>query len=326
MKKGMRPLVSMRVHPLFHFAPARPERKEGTHMAVFRVERNKGYTVMSNYHLKDKGLSLKSKGLLSMMLSLPNEWNYSTRGLAAICKEGVGSIGATLRELENAGYIVRNQLRDSKGRICDTEYVIYENPLEKSPPDKPCAKKPDTGYPDTENPYMDEQDTDSPDMGVPDTENPAQYKDLSKSNPKKINTHGSSIHPINPARDGENAIDKIDVYREIIAENISYDFLRDSHGADRAESVLELLTETVCQSGKSVRIGGEDMPADVVRSRLLKLDHNHVEYVFERMDANTTKINNIRAYLLTSLYRAPVTIDPYYRSAVNHDLYRGGDF
>ena len=124
-------------------------------MAVFRVERNKGYTVMSNYHLKDRGLTLKSKGLLSMMLSLPYECNYTTRGLAAICREGVDSIGAALRELEKAGYIVRNQLRDEKGRITDTEYVIYEQP-HTSPPDTDC--------PDTENPDMDK-----PDMGGPHT-------------------------------------------------------------------------------------------------------------------------------------------------------------
>ncbi|MCL2776311.1 MAG: helix-turn-helix domain-containing protein, partial [Oscillospiraceae bacterium] len=74
-------------------------------MAVFRVEKNKNYTVMSNYHLKDKNLSLKSKGLLSLILSLPEEWNYTTRGLASICKEGVDCIGASLRELETAGYI-----------------------------------------------------------------------------------------------------------------------------------------------------------------------------------------------------------------------------
>ena len=85
-------------------------------MAVFCIERTKNYTVMSNYHLRDKALSLKSKGLLSMMLSLPEDWNYTTRGLAKICKEGVDAIGA-LRELEAAGYIVRHQLRDRQGRI-----------------------------------------------------------------------------------------------------------------------------------------------------------------------------------------------------------------
>ena len=79
-------------------------------MAVFRIERTKNYTVMSNYHLRDKALSLKSKGLLSMMLSLPEDWNYTTRGMAKICKEGVDAIGGALRELETAGYIVRHQL------------------------------------------------------------------------------------------------------------------------------------------------------------------------------------------------------------------------
>ena len=100
-------------------------------MAVFRIERTKNYTVMSNYHLRDKALSLKSKGLLSMMLSLPEDWNYTTRGMAKICKEGVDAIGGALRELETAGYIVRHQLRDRQGRISDTEYVIYEHPSPK---------------------------------------------------------------------------------------------------------------------------------------------------------------------------------------------------
>ena len=84
-------------------------------MAVFRVEKTRDYTVMSNHHLKDRSLSLKSKGLLSMMLSLPDEWNYTTRGLAAICKEGVDAIGAALKEMESAGYLVRNRLRNDKG-------------------------------------------------------------------------------------------------------------------------------------------------------------------------------------------------------------------
>ena len=102
-------------------------------MAVFRIERNRDYTVMSNHHLRDTGLSLKSKGLLSMMLSLPEEWNYTTRGLAAICKEGADCIGSALRELEQAGYIVRSRLRDSKGKIVDVEYIIYETPHKPRP-------------------------------------------------------------------------------------------------------------------------------------------------------------------------------------------------
>jgi len=80
-------------------------------MAVFRIEKTRDYTVMSNHHLKDRTLTLKSKGLLSMMLSLPDEWNYTTRGLAAICREGVDSIGAALKELENHGYHLHTERR-----------------------------------------------------------------------------------------------------------------------------------------------------------------------------------------------------------------------
>ena len=108
-------------------------------MAVFRVERTRDFTVMSNYHLRDKRLTLKAKGLLSMMLSLPEDWNYSTRGLAAICREGVDAIRGTLRELEKEGYVIRRQLRGPGGQIQDIEYLIYEQP-------------PGTGSPGTGNP------------------------------------------------------------------------------------------------------------------------------------------------------------------------------
>ena len=130
-------------------------------MAVFRIEKTRDYTVMSNHHLKDRTLTLKSKGLLSMMLSLPDEWNYTTRGLAAICREGVDSIGAALKELETHGYIRRTQLRDEKGKITDTEYVIYEMP-QCEPPSSPGTPLPGTAKPYTEN----------PDMGIPDTAEP----------------------------------------------------------------------------------------------------------------------------------------------------------
>ena len=132
-------------------------------MAVFRIERTRDYTVMSNHHLRNHELSLKAKGLLSMMLSLPDDWNYTTRGLAKICKEGVDAIGNALRELETAGYIVRNQLRDQQGRISDTEYVIYEKPQPRQPETpRPDTAVPDTASPDTENPYLDKPDTEKP--------------------------------------------------------------------------------------------------------------------------------------------------------------------
>ena len=155
-------------------------------MAVFRIERTRDYTVMSNHHLRDKALSLKSKGLFSMMLSLPEDWNYTTRGLAKICKEGVDAIGGALRELEAAGYIVRHQMRDWQGRISDTEYVIYEQPQPKAPDTpQPDTAVPDTASPDTENPYLDK----------PDTEKPAELN-IEKSNTQKSITQGASTDSI----------------------------------------------------------------------------------------------------------------------------------
>ena len=98
-------------------------------MAVFRIEKNRNYTVMSNYHLRDNSISCKACGLLSKMLALPDDWDYTTRGLAAICKDGLDSIRSALKELERAGYLERRQLRDDHGRMADVEYIIYETPL-----------------------------------------------------------------------------------------------------------------------------------------------------------------------------------------------------
>ena len=113
-------------------------------MAVCRVEKNKNYTTMSNYHLRDPNLSNKARGLLSTMLSLPESWDYTTRGLAKICKDGVDGITAQLRELEQCGYLIRNRIRDSSGRIVDMEYIIYERPHPASPDtEKPEMAKPD---------------------------------------------------------------------------------------------------------------------------------------------------------------------------------------
>jgi hypothetical protein len=319
----------------------------GQDMAVFRVERNKGYTVMSNYHLKDKRLSLKAKGLLSMTLSLPDEWNYSTRGLAAICKEGVDAIGAALKELEACGYILRSQLRGDRGRIMDTEYVIYEKPQDKperEPPKKPNiqAFSPHTGFPYMENPDTVNPDTDNPDTEEPDTENPAQYNTYQSSthkpNKEKSRTD-PSIHPSMSAEtpdaipereaapsllsrpDRMDGMDLVDQYRSMILDNIGYDSLVEQYGRERLDAIVELMLETVLSKRNFIRIAGDEYPGEIVRSRLLKVTSAHVQYVFDALDKNTGKIRNIKAYLLTALYNAPVTCDQYYRAEVNHDLY-----
>ena len=97
-------------------------------MPFFRVNKTKDYTIMANHHLKNRDLSLKAKGLLSVMLSLPEDWHFTVHGLVSICKEGRDSISGAVRELEEAGYIVRHRLRDKEGHINGLEYIIYETP------------------------------------------------------------------------------------------------------------------------------------------------------------------------------------------------------
>ena len=291
-------------------------------MAVFRIERTRDYTVMSNHHLRDKALSLKSKGLLSMMLSLPEDWNYTTRGLAKICKEGVDAIGGALRELESAGYIVRNQMRDRQGRISDTEYVIYEQPQPKAP-DTP---QPDTASPDTENPYL----------ADPDTEKPAELN-IEKSRTQKSNTQGSSTDSIpfrgtaaaRPTeRKGRDAmsVEEMQSYRDLVLENIEYDHLCREFSTYREDldEIVELIVETVCARRKTTRIAGADFPHEVVRSRFLKLASSHIEFVMECLHNNTTEIRNMKQYLLTVLFNAPTTMNNHYTAQVNHDMHAGG--
>ena len=139
--------------------------KEVISLAVFRIEKNRNYTVMSNYHLRDKSISCKACGLLSKMLALPDDWDYTTRGLAAICKDGLDSIRSALKELEGAGYLERRQLRDDHGRMTDVEYIIYETPL---------RSEPRTDLPYTENPNTVEPNTVFPDSDNPDSEKPTQ--------------------------------------------------------------------------------------------------------------------------------------------------------
>ena len=288
-------------------------------MAVFRIERTRDYTVMSNHHLRNANLSLKAKGLLSMILSLPEEWNYTTRGLASICKEGVDAIGSALKELETAGYIVRRQLRGTNGRITDTEYVIYEQP-------QPDMSHPDTASPDTEN----------PDMVKPDTEKPAELN-IEKSNTEKTITYGSSTDSIPfretaaarpPERKGRDAmsVTEIENYRELILENIEYDCLKQRYPLylDDLNEIVELLVETVCAKRKTTRISGADFPHEIVRSRFLKLDSSHIEFVMDCLQKNTTQVRNIKQYLLAVLFNAPTTMNNHFTSLVNHDMHAGG--
>ena len=290
-------------------------------MAVFRIEKTRDYTVMSNHHLRDMSLSLKAKGLLSLMLSLPENWDYTMKGLSRICKDGIDSISGGIRELEEHGYLIRERVRGANGQLGSIEYTILEQPKEPTPAqEKPIRENPVQA---------------NPTLVTPVQEEPAQLnKDKSSNDPSRTDLSSTEVsNPIqsNPptpagARMGTDGMAARESYRELILENIEYDFWKNSDRVDHEmlDEITELIVDTVCSARKTIRIAGDDYPAEVVKSRFLKLDSSHVQYVMDCMKDNTTYVRNIKKYLLAALYNAPVTINSYYSSLVQHDMYGDG--
>ena len=288
---------------------------------------------MSNHHLRNKELSLKAKGLLSQMLSLPEDWDYTLAGLSYINRESIDAIRTAVWELEKAGYITRRQGRDEKGKMTAIEYTIYEQP---QPPALDC--------PVLENPTADKPILENPTPDNPTSENPMQLnKDIQKTNlskKEKSNTDLSNNHSIpilspnpsplreetaEPERKGTEATDAYSVYEEIIKDNIEYEhFIKHTDiDMERLDEIVSLILETVCTKRKTIRIAGDDYPAELVKAKFMKLNSSHIEFVFDCMKENTTKIRNIKQYLKAVLFNAPNTIDSYYTALVNHDMYGG---
>ena len=302
-------------------------------MAVYRVERTQGYTVMSNYHLKDTALSLKAKGLLSMFLSFPDDWNYSTRGLASICKEGVEAIGNTIKELEKAGYILRRQLRGANGRITDTEYIIYERPQDPDPPapeDTCLDTPPDTGAPDTALPDTGNPDMVDPDMAGPDTENRPELN-IKKSKTKKSITQRSKTHSFPPSAPPRAPAVPVEGMKEIlekraeIEEQIEYDLIADQCNREQLNEFVEIMLEVALSRTPTMKIGRDaEYPTAFVQQRFEQITSAHIEKVLDGIRENTTRVWNTRAYLLAALFNAPATTDNHYTMLVNHDMSTGG--
>ena len=277
-------------------------------MAVFRVERTSDYTVMSNYHLRDKRLSLKAKGLLSQMLSLPEDWDYTLAGLCYINRESKDAIRTAIRELEQAGYIRRRQTTDSGGKFAGNEYTIYERPQEPLS-GEPSSEKPASGNPTTEKPIA---------------ENPTK-QNIDRQNTDQQSTDSIPFRaaaPPEPKRTETSLAERMEEYRDLIRDNIQYPLLvaQNPDDADLIDEIVELMTETVCARRKTARVCGSDFPAEVVKSQLLKLDAEHIRFVLKCLRENTTKVKNIKQYLLATLYNAPLTINIYYSALIRHDL------
>mgnify|MGYP000903935375 FL=1 len=309
-------------------------------MAVFRVEKTRDYTVMANHHLKNRALTLKAKGLLSLMLSLPEDWDYTLKGLSLISMEGIDAIREAVRELECAGYIIRSRERNGKGQLKGTEYVIYEKPHSSEAP--PGEEKPAQENPTLDNPTQEEPILGSPALAEPAQENPTQLNTKGlKTHPENtqtVNPHGANPYPSNPNPSyratgserspgwDEMGYDEAARYKEMVQENLEYELLVQDRktNRERLDEIVDLIVETLCSTKPTICVSGDDYPAPLVKEKLLRLTSTHMDYVFECLDKNTTYVRNIKKYLLATLFNAPSTIDSYYSALVNHDLYGDG--
>ena len=229
-------------------------------MPVFRVEKNKDYTVMANFHLRDKSLSLKAKGLLSQMLSLPEDWDYTLSGLCYINRESKDAIRSAVNELERAGYIERHQTTDKGGKFSSNEYIIHEHPVSLSPSsDKPLSENPTTENPATVkpatvNPTQLNKDRVTKDQAITDRSSTHSFPSL--SHPPAETAGAVAASP--PERKGTEAATQsaVEIFRDIIKKNIEYDHLLRYSQIDLEEldGIVELLVETVCTARKTIRV------------------------------------------------------------------------
>ena len=315
---------------------------------VFRVEKTGNFTVMSNTHLKDRRLSYKAKGLLSVILSLPPDWDYTITGLSVIAADGVDSVKTAIKELEQYGYVTRTQLRDELGRMAQNEYRVYEDPAdnpdfvqpEQVSPEKDAPdEKPSSSSPRKRSSFSVSPSAENPSTVTPTADN-TQADTIIKLNKNILNTD-ASIHSFTPAQaqESEDRTESIDkgknisftsvaereLYSEVIRENICYDE-KYAHGIGDSQQVDELvsiMTDVVCSSSPTIRVNGEAVLHEVVKSRFLELTDEEIDYVLHALHHNSSRIGNMRSYLITTLYNSKSTVSNYYANMACNDIREG---
>ena len=236
-------------------------------MSVFRVERTHDYTVMSNHHLKNRALSLKAKGLLSLMLSLPDDWDYTLQGLAHISLEKVDAIRKAITELENEGYITRTRERDEQGRLRGTEYIIREQPISEKPTlEKPMLEKPTL---------------DKPTQAKPTLENPTQL------NKNIYNKNKSSMYEEIPqANQSGEGTELTEILQNCELKSF------EEKTAQMLESAVRVLYYK-----QSINLSGAVLPQTEIRNLLRRVNRDTLIDAVEVLRHNENEVQNPQGYL-----------------------------
>ena len=292
-------------------------------MPVFRVDKSRDFTVVANCIFKDRSLSAKAKGILVEMLSLPESWDFTLKGLTTLFTDGIDSIRQGINELEARGYLVRERKRDARGRLGGMEYVIYETP-HKAVENSPESAEPMTAEPTTENSTQ-----------VTSTEGmPTTYKELNKSITNASITNESSTNSFLPEvpesfedcapvkKSGRKEVTEAFSAREEIKKQIEYDILVQRCQPLQLDELVEIMLEVKMNQSPTTRFSRDEIyPTVYVQDRYSKLTSEHIEQVLDGIRENTSKVMHTKAYLMKCLFNAPETLESKVMMDVNHDLY-----
>lgn len=334
---------------------------------VFRVEKNKNYTTISNHHLQDRNLSLKAKGLLTLILSLPPDWDMTLKGLVSLSGDGVDSVRSGIQELEKAGYLRRSRSRNNLGQLLCTEYTIYEHAVTENVASETeiddnlniiyseeshigksdVDKNSQIGKSDVDkNSHIGKSDVDKnttekiensqigfSNIGKPYIGKSNTIKYLNNKDTNNINnypyqsTYSSKLY----REPKENSIDEMEeaqtlyeerkAYEEIIKQNIAYDILSEQTETKRdfLDLCVQVMVDAVTSNKPYIKIKGQDIPKEAVKSVLLKLDEENISYVDMCLSESKTAIKNMQSYILTALYCSQHGGDTYFNQLVKHD-------
>ena len=291
-------------------------------MPVFRVDKSRDFTVVANCVFKDRSLSAKAKGILVEMLSLPESWDYTLKGLTSLFSDGIDSIRQGINELEKHGYIVRERKRDSRGRLGGMEYVIYETPH------KPVENSIDSAYPKSQDPT-----TENPTQDSSAEEMPTVYKELNKYNtyPVSITKASNSFLPevsenleecAPEENSGRKEFSDTSRAREEIKRQIEYDVMVQRCQPSQLDELVEIMLEVRMNLSPTTRFSRDEVyPTVYVQDRYSRLNAEHIEQVLDGIRENTSKVMHTKAYLMKCLFNAPETLESKVMMDVNHDLF-----
>ena len=295
-------------------------------MPVCRIMKESNYTRVSNHYLRDSSLSFKAKGLLTLMLSLPEDWDYTIAGLAQFTADGRVSIANTIRELEECGYIRRSQTRGENGAFAQNEYWIYEVPQTDEPP---CAENVETVDLDEEiseneasgsnEPLADNVSTAINDLSVLQPNLPIPLTDLPST---AIMPTGNSTQQIKELQKTEKPnLIRYDLMRAHTAQRVEYAILRDEFPKEQLDELIDLIVEMESCQSETMLIAGAVYPRELVASRMQALNAECIRYVLDCLREVKPQVKNMKKYLMASLFNAPVTVENFMESRVQREVF-----